>query len=419
MRLVAAAAMFMLAGLAHAMNAVDRPLRLYVLAALTLAVDLYYMRWYRNHRQVSHDALRRHVDVQIGVDLIILTAILHYSGGITNPLVLFYFFHAFIAALLHSVRAALIVVAVSVVLVAGLTLLERSGAMRHHPLSFGLMDLMSASPLTLGYWLVVFTVTGVLSVYFVATVLRQLVRREALVVDLDRQLAHSEKLASIGNLAAGVAHEINNPVGVIQNKVQILRYRISDGEPEQVLLDELDTVEKHVRRIRGITEGLLTFSRESPFELAPIRLDKLVREGAELVTVPFKNAGVKLELDANTEDLRVLGSANHLLQVLVNIMLNAKDASRPDEVVHVATSRRGDRAAIRIEDHGEGIPADNLSKIFDPFFTTKDVDRGTGLGLAISHGIIERHGGRIEVDSAEGEGTSFTVWLQVASDTAS
>jgi two-component system NtrC family sensor kinase len=108
---------------------------------------------------------------------------------------------------------------------------------------------------------------------------------------------------------------------------------------------------------------------------------------------------------------QVLGSANHLLQVLVNLELNARDASSPGSTVTVATEQRPDGAVVRVEDRGTGIRPEHLPKIFDPFFTTKDVDKGTGLGLAISHGIVELHRGRIDVETEWGRGTRFTVVL--------
>ena len=384
---------------------------LWLLTAATLVVDLGYMAWFPRLSGVSTRSVRRHVDVQIAVDLLILTAMLHFSGGVTNPFVLSYLFHAFIAALLLSVRAALLVIGVSVALVGGLAFAERYGALPHHVLSVGLMDLRETSVVTLATWLAAFAATLVLSVYFVATVLARLGRREQQLARMDKQLSQSEKLASVGNLAAGVAHEINNPVGVIQAKVQILRYRISDGEPSGVLLEDLDTVERHVGRIRSITHGLLAFSREEPFALAPLDLNPLVKEGMELVAVPFRTDVVNLEVHLAPSAPRVMGSQNHLLQVLVNIVLNAKDASERGSTVAISTFVEGAEAGVRIEDHGGGIDAEDLPKIFDPFFTTKDVDRGTGLGLAISHGIVERHNGRISVESEAGRGSTFTIWL--------
>lgn len=412
LRLLAAAGVIWLTALAvHALDVPLDPRPLYTLGGLIAVIDGCYLLYFRRLGRQPARRVRRHVDLQIGIDLLILTALLHFTGGITNPLVLFYLFHAFIAALVLSVTAAVLVAAVSLLLVCLLGVSERLGWLPHHPLGLGLFDLASVRPL--GFWLLflAYALTFAFSIYFVATVLNRLREHERQLLRLGRHLALSEKLASIGTLAAGVSHEINNPVGVIRNKVQILRYRIEDGDEQQKLLGELDAIEKHTRRIGQITEGLLTFSRETPFALHPVDLHALVREAAELVRVPYHGAEVGLELELAEPAPRVLGSHNHLLQVLINILLNAKDASEPGSRVQVAVQVLGREAVVAIVDRGCGIPEANLAKVFDPFFTTKDVDRGTGLGLAISHGIVERHGGRIEVDSAVGRGSTFRIVL--------
>jgi two-component system NtrC family sensor kinase len=340
---------------------------------------------------------------------LLLTAMLHCSGGVTNPGVLFYLFHGFIAALVLSLRAASLVAGVALLLVALLAFGEWGGWLPHHPVGFALFELPSTPVHALVVYLAALAMTFTASIYFVATVVRRLRASEADLQTLGRQLVLSEKLAAVGTLAAGVSHEINNPVGVIQNKVDVLRYRIADGDPPERLLPELAAIEKHVRRIGVITAGLLAFAREAPFELRALDLDALVEEGIDLVRVPLQSAGLRLQLELDPARPRIRGSANHLLQVLVNILLNAKDASPPGARVWVRTESRDGEVAVVIRDEGVGIPAANLEKIFDPFFTTKDVDRGTGLGLAISHGIVERHGGRILVESTPGSGSTFTV----------
>jgi two-component system NtrC family sensor kinase len=296
---------------------------------------------------------------------------------------------------------------------------ERLGWLQHHPLRLGLIDLYAVEPL--GFWLLVlaYTITLAFSVYFVATVLGRLRRNERELVRLGRHLALSEKLASVGTLAAGVSHEINNPIGVIANKVQILRYRVQDRDTPEKLLAELDVIDKHTRRVAQITAGLLAFSRETPFERKPVDLAALVREAADLVRVPFRAAAVDLVHDETTVGVAVVeGSANHLLQVLINILLNAKDASQAGSVVQIAIELRPGEAVLAIRDHGTGIRPEHLAKVFDPFFTTKDVDKGTGLGLAISHGIVERHRGRIEVETEFGEGTTFRIVLPASAATS-
>ena len=412
LRLLAAATVVWLTALAtHGLGLIADPWPLYSLGGAIALVDGCYMLFYPRLFRLPLHAVRGHVFLQIGVDLLILTALLHFTGGITNPLVLFYLFHAFIAALVLSVTAAAWVAISSLVLVALLGFVERAGILPHRPLPLGLMDLSRVQPLGFCLLLLAYALTMAFSIYFVATVLSRLRRNEQQLVRMGRHLALSEKLASVGTLAAGVSHEINNPVGVINNKVQILRYRIQDGDRADKLLGELDVIEKHTRRIGQITAGLLAFSRESPFALRPLDVTALVREAADLVRVPFRAASVELEVGGDGAPAMVLGSANHLLQVLINILLNAKDASPPGEVVRVRHDVRGQETVITVADRGCGISEENLVKVFDPFFTTKDVDKGTGLGLAISHGIVERHGGRIEVESEVGVGSTFRIVL--------
>ncbi len=395
---------------AHALDVVADPWPLYSLGATIALVDGCYLLFYPRLLRLPMRNVRRHVFLQITVDLVILTALLHWTGGITNPLVMFYLFHVFIAALVLSERAGFAVGALSLGLVTLLAAVERAGLLPHRSLGLGLMDLQRIE--VPGFLLLFFAYATTLgaSVYFVATALRKLRAGEAQLVRLGRQLAMSEKLASIGTLAAGVSHEINNPVAVIRNKVQVLRYRLEDGDDPQQLLAELDVVEKHARRIGAITAGLLTFSREAPFELHSVDVGQLVREAADLVRVPFRTASVQLRIGSGPP-AAVRGSQNHLLQVLINILLNAKDASAAGSTVSLRWQSAGAEVAIVITDQGAGIPKDALAKIFDPFFTTKDVDKGTGLGLAISHGIVERHAGRIEVRSEPGAGAEFSVLL--------
>lgn len=415
LRLLVAGGVIWLAALAtNAFDLIADPRPLFLLAAAIVGVDGAYLAFYGRLQRRPLTSVRRHVYLQIAVDLVILTALLHFAGGVTNPLALFYLFHAFVAALVLSVRAAVVVAGASMLLLVLLGLSERAGWLAHHALGIGMFDLFEIE--ALGLWLLFFaySTTLAISIYFVATVLSQLNSQKQELVQLGRRLAFSEKLASVGTLAAGVSHEINNPIGVIKNKVQILRYRVEDDDGKETLLAELDVVDKHTRRIAQITDGLLQFSRETPFELRELELAELVREAEDLVRVPFRQAEVELKLQLDVPvALAVEGSTNHLLQVLINILLNAKDASRQGGTVELRASLRGGDVALDIRDFGEGIEPELIEKIFDPFFTTKDVDKGTGLGLAISHGIVERHSGRIEVDSEVGHGTCFSILLPV------
>ncbi len=422
LRLVVAASVVWLTALAaHGFAIIPDPWPLYVLGLVIALVDGVYIAVYRRLRQWPLARVRRHVYLQIAVDLLLLTALLHWSGGVTNPVALFYLFHAFIAALVLSVRAAVIVGISSLVLLAALGFAEFYGWLAHHPLPLGLYRLDAIEPLGFLLLLFAYGATLIFSIYFVASVLSRLRDRERQLLRLSRNLATSEKLASVGTLAAGVSHEINNPIGVIANKVQILRYRVQDGDDQETLFGELDTIEKHTRRIAKITDGLLTFSRDTPFEMRPLDVPGLLREAADLVKVPFRSAGVHLACDPEPlpPAAVIQGSPNHLLQVLINILLNAKDASPAGSTVRLESELRDSELELRVVDRGSGIDEEALAQVFDPFFTTKDVDKGTGLGLAISHGIIERHAGRIEIDTEPGRGTTFIVVLPLASTSIS
>lgn len=414
LRLVVAASVIWLSALAaHALEVVADAWPLYVLGGLILAADLVYIAVFHRLRRGSLESVRRHVHLQIAVDLFLLTGLLHYSGGITNPLASFYTFHAVIAALVLSIRSAVVVAVTSMVLVTGLAFAERMGLLVHHPLQLGLGRLSEITPAGFLLLIFAFASTLTLSIYFVATVISRLRRNEGRLIQLSRHLALSEKLASIGTLAAGVSHEINNPIGVITGKVQVLRYRVQDGDSKERLLGDLDVIDKHAQRIAVITAGLLQFSREEPFELRPVDIPRLLRQAADLVRVPFaaKNVELSVDVGGGVIEAEVLGSANHLLQVLINILLNANDASEVGGLVELRSVAGPTGVELVIRDHGHGIATEHIGKIFDPFFTTKDVGKGTGLGLAISHGIIERHGGRIGVESELGAGTTFRIQL--------
>lgn len=401
--------MAVLSGAALGFRLVDATAPLFWLTGATLVLNVCFVVWLSRRDVRNTRALRTHIDVQIACDLVLLTLLLHFSGGAGNPLLFSFLFHTVIAAFLLSVRAAAVVGTLSVLCAVALAMLERSGLIPHHPLSMGLMDPVTVDPIVLWCWLGTLALVLTLSIVLVAAVVRQIARRDTELLRMSRQLALSEKLASLGTLIAGVSHEINNPVGVIRSKVGVLRYRIADGDPSEVVLAEIDAIDKHARRIGSITEGMLTFARERPFELAPVRVNTIAEEAADLVRVPYRTAGIGLDLRLSPDDPSVSGSSNHLMQVLVNLLLNARDASSADARVTLSTEANQDEVRLTVADEGEGIAAENLPKIFDPFFTTKEVGHGTGLGLALSHGIVDRHGGRIEVQSEVGRGATFAV----------
>jgi two-component system NtrC family sensor kinase len=240
-------------------------------------------------------------------------------------------------------------------------------------------------------------------------------------VKSDRAVARAEKLAAVGRLAAGVVHEINNPLATIAACAESLEKRIeegafSDSSEAEDLREYLGLIRDEAFRCKQITNGLLDFSRLRTGNRAPINLADLIKMTARLVTHQQRGDNIEIEVEAPRNLPCVLGDEGQLQQAVVALATNAIDAM-PDGgrlTLRVATSRA--KVIIEIKDTGIGIPSENMTKIFDPFFTTKDVGRGTGLGLAVCYGIVSEHGGRLDVRSTVGVGTTFTISLPVASD---
>jgi two-component system NtrC family sensor kinase len=233
-------------------------------------------------------------------------------------------------------------------------------------------------------------------------------REERLVQLTQAQLHQSEKLASIGRLAAGIAHEINNPLTGILTFAHLLREKPHLTEED---LADLDIICKETARVRDIVRGLLDFARESPSTRAMVDLNQLVQETVRLLRTQKVVRGLSIELRLDPDLPSLQADPNKLKQVLLNLCLNGCEAMAGAGVLTVETAAVGDHLELTVRDTGCGIPAENKDKLFDPFFTTKPVGQGTGLGLAVSYGIVQSHGGRIRVESRVGEGSAFTVEL--------
>ncbi|MEW6263766.1 MAG: ATP-binding protein [Thermodesulfobacteriota bacterium] len=227
---------------------------------------------------------------------------------------------------------------------------------------------------------------------------------------LEKQLFHSEKLASIGILAAGVAHEIGNPLSAISGYTQILQ---SGASPEETL-EYLEAIEDQTRRIGRIIEDLLNFSRPSAGLRSEIQLSEALPQVMSMLSSQraFKKMTVEYDLAADVPPVSL--DRDNLAQIIINIALNAAQAMPEGGRLTISLDRQDDLVRIRLADTGPGIPPEIQSRIFDPFFTTKPAGQGTGLGLAICHRIVESYRGSISVNSRPGLGTTFTVLLPAA-----
>jgi two-component system, NtrC family, sensor kinase len=227
---------------------------------------------------------------------------------------------------------------------------------------------------------------------------------------LKRRRLQAERLASLGRLSAGLAHEINNPLGVILGYTQLM---LKEAEPGDQFHEDLKMVEKHARNCKKIVEGLLKFSRLTETTKTPVNLNDLVNEVLSLVQPRFEKKRIFIEKRLTPEPIPLRVDPGKIKQVFMNILTNAEQATEGEGKVRVATKidTSPRRSVLSFKDTGHGIAPEIIHKIFDPFFTTRPTGMGTGLGLAVSYGIIRDHDGEIRVKSTPGKGSIFTILL--------
>ena len=234
-------------------------------------------------------------------------------------------------------------------------------------------------------------------------------------VQLEEQLQISEKMASIGLLAAGVAHEVNTPLTGISSFVQMLMQGTEPDDPKSQVLEK---IERQTFRAAKIVNGLLNLARPAQVDRGPVDVNAVINDVLSLLEHQLRTGRIQVRKELAATAPVILGIEYKLQQVFLNLFLNARDAMPKGGWLTIVTRASGDSAAIEVADTGSGIPADQLSRIYDPFFTTKDIGKGTGLGLSITYGIVQEHGGSIACDSAPGQGTRFTLTLPLVSSRA-
>jgi PAS domain S-box-containing protein len=231
---------------------------------------------------------------------------------------------------------------------------------------------------------------------------------------LEEQLLQTEKLTSVGRLAAGVAHEINNPLDGIQNCLEIIQKKPGDAARVNAMLE---LISEGIERIGLIVRRLLIFSRHHKQKMEMLDLNKVVEQSLLFIKHKIDNQGIELRTSLDEELPELFGDAYNLSQVFINILINALDALDSKSAGHIAietktvTQHSNRFLQVDISDNGCGIIEENMQRIFSPFFTTKDIEKGTGLGLSISQKIIEEHGGKIHITSKWNEGTKVSVLL--------
>jgi signal transduction histidine kinase len=228
------------------------------------------------------------------------------------------------------------------------------------------------------------------------------------------QISHQEKMASLGMMAAGIAHEIGNPLTSISSMVQIIKRKNADPKTGEYISNIL----KNIERISRIVRELVDFSRPSSYEEAPADINEIIKSAVGIIKYDrrSKNLVYHLLLDSNLPETVLV--SDHLLQVFLNILINAVDASEDyGNKIEVKSYVKNGNIHVDIADNGCGIPDDIQKKIFEPFYTTKEVGKGTGLGLTVSYGFIEKLKGEIKVKSNVGSGSTFIITIPIRSQT--
>ena len=233
--------------------------------------------------------------------------------------------------------------------------------------------------------------------------------------DARQQLARSERLVSMGQLSAGVAHEINNPLGTVLLYSHMLLKQLEDGDPRR---DDLQMIIREATRCKEIVRALLDFARQSRLSKAPADLAAVIGEVLSAAAPQAKQAAVRLTNDVPDDLPTMMIDGTQIRQMLLNLVKNGIDAVGDQGEIRIAARLRpvGEAVEITVSDNGCGIPKENLAKLFTPFFTTKEMGKGTGLGLAIAYGVVKMHSGDITVASEEGRGTTVTVRLPLGRD---
>ncbi|MBF0432699.1 MAG: hypothetical protein HQK83_15555 [Fibrobacteria bacterium] len=362
-------------------------------------------------------------NLQIGVDLLFLSFLWHNYGGIENPIIFFFVFHMIIAGILLPKLNSFFWAFFSSILLISIAYAEYSGLFRHHPILFQItgIELWNNS-----YWnvflLSAFCFTLVCVVYMTTSISSRLKARNEAIIALEKQIAErklqesekklffSEKMAALGKLSAGMAHEINNPLTTILSYSECLADDLKDNEQQE----DLQTIISETIRIRKIVKQILNFGRASEHtDIECVDINKEIEETLDMLRIQMDFINITFNRDLDKTIPNVYIAREHLKQVIINILVNASQAMEGKGSINIETFFNKAEGLVfqKFTDTGHGIPPDNLSCVFDPFFTTKKQGEGTGLGLSVSYGLIKMYEGNITVQSEEGKGTTFIISL--------
>ena len=423
-----------------------------VFVALYNAVFFFQARNLKNEPpgQIMRRAIT-YSNLHIVLDLITITILIHFTGGIENPFIFYFVFHAIAASISLHYRTTYTLATLALALVLLVVGLEYAGWIPHYNLQgFADPDLYRKASYVLPV-LVAFSTVLFGATYLTTAISGQLKKRQREVVQLgaqlleekteevarekemqeklskayqelsqslqqlkesQEQLIQAEKLSSLGQLAASIAHEVNNPLSGVLVYTQLLEKKIKgDGVAKEIALEYLSKMEAELNRSTKLIGNLLDFARQSPPSFHQIDVNEVVNRSLDLAAHTAKMQQVQVIKELMPSLPEITADFDQLQQVCTNLILNAIQAMPDGGTLTLRTSLDNDYLKIEVSDTGYGISPENMRKLFTPFFTTKHAVKGVGLGLAVSYGIIQRHHGKIEVQSKEKAGTTFTIYL--------
>lgn len=384
-----------------------------VTAAAHAASNLFV--WLRHRRPAAHPdplALRRQIVLHLHLDLVALALVVHWTGGVSNPFVMFFVFPAATGAILLGTRAALLIGSTAFLLFAAMVVCDIVAAVPRRPLAAHAGELLD-HPTYVAALLVAGAITLFGAVYFLRTVVARHERAEEGRRNHERIALSRERMARVGMIAAGVAHSVRNPLHGVLNCLELVRDAASPAEAHETLA----LMQEGLSRIEHVTARLLSLSRDTPLAPRPTDLDQLVLDTLRLVEVGFGKHGVAVRTDlGGLRDVRL--DPLRIQEALFNILDNARaavaDAGPADRWVAVRTAwvdQPFAGACLEVADPGIGVDEQAIAHVFDPFFSTKPVGEGTGLGLAIAKEVVEAHGGVIQFLSRRNAGTKVRILI--------
>ncbi len=388
---------------------------LYAVTAALFAYNAAFFILVTRFEKKSPAFINKIANAQISLDLLSLTALIHFSGGIENPFIFYFIFHMIIASILLSRKASFLQASLAVSLFAIGVIFEYLGVLPHYCLKEFIIDCQYRNPIYLGGVSFVFVSTLYIAVYMATSISARLKQREKILKDTNEQLKEKDRIKS--EYVLRVSHDIKEHLAAIQGCLEpVAREIIGQLNPKQ--LDLVQRAARRTAKLMFFVKALLAITRiklSKEIKMDYFSFKDMLSEAISYVASKAKDKDISLNPRLEPTVDRIRGSKEYIQETLTNLLANAVKYTPRNGKIDITVSDKGNRILIEIKDNGIGIPKDELPRIFEEFYrasNAKEVERdGTGLGLSIAKQIVEIHNGKIWVESEEGKGSTFSIEL--------